>query len=759
MKKYPSITKEVWILSFVLLITIIFFWSGSRYPQLNEKGSGAGQEMLSDKLTDRPVFIIENESPLWKRVVLSTANWLETNKLGMAFGLILAAICLSLLNYIKMPKFNNPFLNTVCGTFTGAPLGICVNCAAPVAKGLFKGGVNGTFALAMMFSSPKFNVVIFTMVISLFPFYLVIIKYLFTLIFIFIFLPLLVRQTLPDKKATKHFEDKEDEKKKDNSNWGKAGANVLMVLWINLVYIIKKVVPFMILAGILGALVSQLTSITPFIGGEMTLWKVTLLSAITLFLPMPIGVDILLAELLSSSGVLAGYVSISLFSLGIFSVYSFLIVWNYFSKKLALLITISLFLLSILSGYTADYFFQKQNHDAIKYYKTALHSIVKKKFPSAKQKTPIIKSNQSIPKSDRYSHNNLTIHQYKHNSRSKEKNSIKLFSKYHGSSFGIKEEFICPDELWEPFFYGRGMASGDFNNDGWTDIILGRRKGVSFYTGNTKGFTAFNIDLGFIDSLDILVTTLVDVDNNGFLDLFISTYDTGNYFILNDNGNFQNARIIDVPKHENAITMAISFTDLNNDSWIDFYLGNWGFGSYTRYKNPNRYTANSLVYNNNLNFESVQIEKGSAETLTVLFSDFNNDNKMDLLIGNDFKPADEYFIGTEDGLKRTFLKDSMFRVSPYYTMSITTADVNNDLLLDTYTAGLNFNGPEIISKEIEYDDNTYLQTFCSGYENKEKYNQCIEIMNLRTIIPRRDPVLVKLENCDLLKKNPDLFRQ
>ena len=111
--------------------------------------------MLSDQLTDRPVFLVDKDSPLWKRVTLSSVNWLDANKLGMTFGLLLAAICLSLLNLIRLPKFNNPFLNNICGAITGAPLGICVNCAAPVAKGLFKGGVSGNFALALMFSSPR----------------------------------------------------------------------------------------------------------------------------------------------------------------------------------------------------------------------------------------------------------------------------------------------------------------------------------------------------------------------------------------------------------------------------------------------------------------------------------------------------------------------------------------------------------------------------------------------------------------------------
>ena len=168
--------------------------------------------------------------------------------------------------------------------------------------------------------------------------------------------------------------------------------------------------------------------------------------------------------------------------------------------------------------------------------------------------------------------------------------------------------------------------------------------------------------------------------------------------------------------------------------------------------------------NRKFDFQSVRIEEGSAETLTVLFSDFNNDNMMDLLVGNDFKPADEYYQGTENGLQRSTIADSMFRVSPYYTMSITTADINNDLLLDTYAAGLNFDGPALTSEEEWYYknssyDNDNFQNFCNGYKNEGEYNLCMEVMNWRNIMPRRDPRLVNLENCEVLKEEIGQFRQ
>ena len=748
----------------MLMATVAYFWSESRYPRLNEKGSGAGQEMLSDKLTDRPVFTVDIDAPLWERVSYSTVNWLDTNKLGMGFGLLLAAISLSIFNFVKAPKFSNPFLNNLCGAITGAPLGVCVNCAAPIAKGLFKGGVSGNFSLALMFSSPKFNVVIFTMVVSLFPFYLVAIKYAFTLLFLFLVLPLLVGITLPKNDTSSQSEFGDAKKKEPATDWLGAGANILLALWNNTVYIVKKVVPFMILAGFLGALASQLLSLDQFIGGELSLWKIMVLSGFALFLPMPIGVDILLAEMLSSSGGLSGYVSISLFSLGIFSVYSFLIVWKYFSKKLAWLITGSLFILSVVNGYTAEYYFNKTNNEAIAYYEGAMQYIGANPGKNPNNPSRITTANpiQAVQQSGMFSRHNLSIGRYDYTNRLA--SDQKLFSKYPGSDFGIQEEFIHPDELWEPFFYGRGMASGDLNNDGWTDLVLARRKGISIYLGNGSGFIEHHTQLRHIDSLSILVAAFVDIDNDGFVDIFLSSYEDGNYFILNEGRNFINPKTIRAPGPSNAVTMAVTFSDLDQDSWLDFYLGNWGFGSYTRYIKPRDHTANALVWNRNLEFKSSQIENGSAETLTVLFSDFNNDNKMDLLVGNDFKPADEYYVGTDNGLVRSNNKDNLYQVSPYYTMTVATADINNDLLLDTYAAGLNFDGPELTKSEKEYFgnatvDNDEHRNFCDCYENTEKYARCLEIMRWRELMPRRDPRLVNLKNCEAFKEDLDQYKE
>ena len=62
------------------------------------------------------------------------------------------------------------FVNTLIGVAVGAPLGVCVNCSAPVAKGMHDGGARLETTLATMFSSPTLNIIVLTMLFSIFPY-------------------------------------------------------------------------------------------------------------------------------------------------------------------------------------------------------------------------------------------------------------------------------------------------------------------------------------------------------------------------------------------------------------------------------------------------------------------------------------------------------------------------------------------------------------------------------------------------------------
>ena len=111
----------------------------------------------------------------------------------MAFGLVVGACFLTMISLIRVRGHRNGFVNTLIGMVLGTPLGVCVNCSAPVAKGMHDGGARIETTLATMFSSPTLNIVILSMLFSIFPLYLVVIKLVLTVGFITIVMPLLCR--------------------------------------------------------------------------------------------------------------------------------------------------------------------------------------------------------------------------------------------------------------------------------------------------------------------------------------------------------------------------------------------------------------------------------------------------------------------------------------------------------------------------------------------------------------------------------------
>ena len=84
-------------------------------------------------------------------------------------------------------------MNSILGLLIGTPLGVCVNCAAPIAKGLYSGGARAETALATMVASPTFNIVVLTMLFSILPFYIAITKVLLSLLIILLIIPFICR--------------------------------------------------------------------------------------------------------------------------------------------------------------------------------------------------------------------------------------------------------------------------------------------------------------------------------------------------------------------------------------------------------------------------------------------------------------------------------------------------------------------------------------------------------------------------------------
>ena len=259
------------------------------------------------------------------------------------------------------------------------------------------------------------------------------------------------------------------------------------------------------------------------------------------------------------------------------------------------------------------------------------------------------------------------------------------FTRYDGSLFGLnKKNDFSPRDFYPPFFNGGGISSGDINRDGWPDIVSAAGAKIIIYI-NRKGqeFTAREIDLGGLEGSAIFNVALVDINGDGWLDLFATTYLQGNFYLLNKDGEFTTDGLRQPPRGKAVLSAAVSFGDVDRDGDLDVVVGNWFAGASKQHPPP--HSKNELWINEGEKFQVSQMSGLVGETLSMLLSDWTGDGWLDLIVGNDFAAPDIYYRGDgKGGFKEIKRQDGIIPHSTESTMSIDSADFDNDLDLDVF---------------------------------------------------------------------------
>lgn len=349
--------RRVALMSLLMLVLAVSFWGGSRYPQLNEKAMMGGETNAEDPLTFNAFIQTQVGDPLYKRIATSSVNWGIENRQGMTFGFLLGAGFLTIFSLFERRGTKNAFVNSLIGVVTGAPLGVCVNCAAPIARGLHASGARIETTLSAMFSSPTLNIMVVTMLFSVFPMYLIAIKLGLTLLFLVLVIPLLARTVFKDESLGTYDDStcpiglptiQSDE------SWMDSIRGTAVEYVKNLWYILKMTLPLMVLAGVLAAAVVHTVPLEQVAGLPVSAPALLAVALFGIFLPLPIALDIVIASTLLAAGVPMIYVGTLLFTLGIYSVYSFSIVWTTLSARVACTLVVVLMGLGIVAGVIAD---------------------------------------------------------------------------------------------------------------------------------------------------------------------------------------------------------------------------------------------------------------------------------------------------------------------------------------------------------------------------------------------------------------------
>jgi uncharacterized membrane protein YraQ (UPF0718 family) len=743
------VNRRFTILLIFLICVACSFWLVSRYPALDTKAALSGTEAFEDPLTNEAHFHASRNADFYTRVMITTLNWYQTNWRGMAFGLLIAACFFTLLKYMPREPSDKRFRNSLMGMFVGTPLGVCVNCVAPIAKGMFEAGSKMETALSVMFSSPTLNIIVLTMLFSIFPFYMALAKLLATFVLILFIVPLISEKK---QQVTKNFVCEIDSTCDiTKESWAQAVKGATLEYLKGLQYIFIRTVPLMLLAGAFGAVASHLMSFDKLIGAPINLINLSLMSFMGTLMPLPIAFDLMLAQALMMSGLAPGFVTTVLFTFGTFSIYSAMIVARTFSTSLAIKLFLIVFAIGVGLGYITNGFVEYRHVLWLQQYDRIVNDPSDKKesshlnlatnyslSPRTRQSPPIILKQE-----------NILIQALSHEPRNPQDG--KPFTIRNGTELGITySNSMSPKMFFDPLFFGRGIASGDFDRDGWTDFAIATDNGFELYQNlYGKSFMKVFSDVAELRRKQAINIALVDLNNDGWLDIFLTTFNEGNFVALNPIPVEGEIVVKKVPNDNALLTSASAFADINHDSYIDIINGNYYLGILTR--KPLQQATNQLVMNHNLDFSIQPMEGIPGQTHSALFSDINLDGLPDLMIGNDYLVSDTYYAGTAKGaLKKIRHQDNLIPITTQNTMSIDTGDFNNDLIPDIYLANIGMSrGLDVVSNIFGDTMKNVGLDFCESGKSVLNKKSCYQLVKLATLLnPEKQDIS---EKCVLLE--------
>jgi len=246
-------------------------------------------------------------------------------------------------------------------------------------------------------------------------------------------------------------------------------------------------------------------------------------------------------------------------------------------------------------------------------------------------------------------------------------------------------------------FVYHGAAAGDINGDGFVDVVATGISNNFVYLNQGNGiFKDVAWEVGFpATPHDVTAPLLVDYDNDGDLDLFLSAVGTQMLF-KNELMEKEELSFIDVSLESGVAVPALGFSatagDVNRDGWPDLYVT-----SYNRYGRlmPNSWhqatngTANLLFMNQKdgtfrESAKSWGVDDGRW-SYAAQFVDLNHDGRQDLYVVNDFGENALYMnLGNrfEDRAKLAGVLD------PGNGMGVSFGDYNNDGQLDLYVTNM-----------------------------------------------------------------------
>ncbi|HTG75191.1 MAG TPA: FG-GAP-like repeat-containing protein [Terriglobia bacterium] len=185
---------------------------------------------------------------------------------------------------------------------------------------------------------------------------------------------------------------------------------------------------------------------------------------------------------------------------------------------------------------------------------------------------------------------------------------------------------------------GLNMVQSDYNNDGCTDILVLRggweqpQRSSLLRNNCNETFTDVTVASGLAQPTSTQAAVWTDIDNDGFVDLFVGNENSPSQLFLNKgNGTFENIAAA-AGVNRTGISKGVTAADYDNDGWPDLYVSNRS--------GPNFFYRN----NGNRTFTEIALAAGvlgNQSGFATWFFDYNNDGWADLFLTSFLLSVDE----------------------------------------------------------------------------------------------------------------------
>lgn len=275
-------------------------------------------------------------------------------------------------------------------------------------------------------------------------------------------------------------------------------------------------------------------------------------------------------------------------------------------------------------------------------------------------------------------------------------------------------------EVYEGMF-GGGVAVLDFNNDGFEDLYLtgGMQPDQLLLNQGDGSFEDQLEKAGMLKVLDFVTqgVAAADFNRDGFKDLFITTITLKNkkqkipraqnlIFINQGDGTFVEESVAFGLDQASSFSTGVAVGDVNRDGYPDVYVGNY----FTDYDGGLKEISDATIVNAGKTAKGYLYINRKGKKLVEsyedyglnhrgfsfggVFTDFDNDHDMDLIVNNDFgyKAKPSYLLENQypkKGFKYVEKSQGMdLRIN---AMGAATADVDGDGWLDYFITNIRFN--------------------------------------------------------------------